>query len=191
MAIVQISRIQQRRGLEQDLPQLASGEFGWSTDTNRLYIGNGSIAENSPLPGENTEILTQYSIVNFTSGVTSTLANITANIGAISNSVSALQSTLPTNLTEIFGPTSSGTVTTITANNAVMTYTLVQGSYQRYGVLKMARYPGSTTVSYNEEYTETGTTDFVFSLNANTSQANVNYTTTTGTTLFYNVQSLS
>jgi hypothetical protein len=42
MAIVQISRIQHRRGLQQDLPQLASGELGWSIDERRLYIGNGT-----------------------------------------------------------------------------------------------------------------------------------------------------
>lgn len=35
-----ISRIQQRRGLKQDLPQpLRPGEIGFATDTNQLYIG--------------------------------------------------------------------------------------------------------------------------------------------------------
>ena len=43
MAIVQISQIQIRRGLNQDLPQLASGEMGWSTDSRQLYIGNGVV----------------------------------------------------------------------------------------------------------------------------------------------------
>ena len=60
MAIVQISRIQIRRGLQQDLPQLASAEMGWSLDTRQLFIGNGTIDEGAPTPG-NTEILTQYS----------------------------------------------------------------------------------------------------------------------------------
>lgn len=57
MAIVQISRIQQRRGLQQDLPQLASAEMGWSLDERRLYIGNGTIAEGAPTEGL-TQILT-------------------------------------------------------------------------------------------------------------------------------------
>ncbi len=57
MAIVQISRIQNRRGLKSDLPQLASGELGWSIDTGQLYIGNGTIAEGASEVG-NTEILT-------------------------------------------------------------------------------------------------------------------------------------
>ena len=60
MAIVQISQIQLRRGLEQDLPQLASAELGWSLDTRRLFIGNGTLAEGAPSEGL-TEILTEYS----------------------------------------------------------------------------------------------------------------------------------
>jgi len=62
MAIVSISKIQHRRGLQENLPQLSSGEIGWSIDTRRLYIGNGSLAEGAPAIG-NTEILTQYSDV--------------------------------------------------------------------------------------------------------------------------------
>jgi hypothetical protein len=60
MAIVQISRIQIRRGLNQDLPQLASAEMGWSLDTQQLYIGNGTTQEGAPSTGV-TEILTQRS----------------------------------------------------------------------------------------------------------------------------------
>jgi hypothetical protein len=60
MAIVQISRIQVRRGLQQDLPQLASGEFGWSLDQRKLYIGNGTLLEGAPTTGV-TQILTEYS----------------------------------------------------------------------------------------------------------------------------------
>ena len=60
MAIVQISRIQIRRGLQQDLPQLASAEMGWSLDTQRLFIGNGLPSEGAPATGV-TEILTNHS----------------------------------------------------------------------------------------------------------------------------------
>lgn len=60
MAIVQISRIQIRRGRKNagDIPQLASGEFGWAVDTQELYIGNGSVSEGAPFVG-NTKILTE------------------------------------------------------------------------------------------------------------------------------------
>lgn len=59
MAIVQISRIQIRRGLQQDLPQLASAEMGWSLDAQRLFIGNGLTTEGAPVTGV-TEILTEH-----------------------------------------------------------------------------------------------------------------------------------
>lgn len=61
MAVVQISRIQIRRGKSSvgtGFPQLASGEMGWAIDTQELYIGNGAVAEGSPAVG-NTKILTQ------------------------------------------------------------------------------------------------------------------------------------
>ena len=57
MPIVQISRIQHRRGKKTDLPQLAAGELGWSVDDQRLYIGNGTVADGAPAVG-NTEIMT-------------------------------------------------------------------------------------------------------------------------------------
>ena len=60
MAIVQISRITHRKGLIENLPQLAGGEFGWAVDSRRLFIGNGTLAEGAPVVG-NTEILTEYS----------------------------------------------------------------------------------------------------------------------------------
>jgi len=61
VAIVQISRITQRKGLAIDLPDpLAGAELGWATDTRRLYIGNGTTQEGAPVVG-NTEVLTEFS----------------------------------------------------------------------------------------------------------------------------------
>jgi hypothetical protein len=62
VAVVQISRIQVRRGQKNagaGLPQLSSGELGWAIDSRELYIGNGSVAEGAPAVG-NTKILTQF-----------------------------------------------------------------------------------------------------------------------------------
>ena len=71
MAVVQISRIQLRRG-RKDGPReaawngipgqdngvrLASAELAWCVDTQQLYIGNGETSEGAPEVG-NTEILT-------------------------------------------------------------------------------------------------------------------------------------
>ena len=61
MAIVQISRITARKGLEVDLPQpLAGGELGWAVDSRQLFIGNGTLEDGAPVVG-NTEILTEFS----------------------------------------------------------------------------------------------------------------------------------
>jgi hypothetical protein len=69
MPQVQISRIQHRRGKASDLPQLAAGELGWSVDQQKLYIGNGTVADGAPAVG-NTEIMTAGS-----SGFTTALSH--------------------------------------------------------------------------------------------------------------------
>ena len=51
MAITQISKIQVRRGLQQEIGQLATGELAWAVDTQRLYIGNGTLVEGAPVTG--------------------------------------------------------------------------------------------------------------------------------------------
>ena len=61
MAVVQISRIQVRRGQKNQgsgIPQLAGGEFGWAVDAQELFIGNGAVSEGAPAVG-NTKILTE------------------------------------------------------------------------------------------------------------------------------------
>lgn len=70
MAIVQVSKITHRKGLSDDLPQLAGAELGWALDDRKLYIGNGTLAEGAPAVG-NTEILTEYSdLLSMASGYT-------------------------------------------------------------------------------------------------------------------------
>lgn len=62
MAVVQISKIQVRRGQKNSgigVPQLSSAEFAWAVDTQELFIGNGSVAEGAPYVG-NTKILTEH-----------------------------------------------------------------------------------------------------------------------------------
>ena len=61
MAVVQISRIQVRRGRKNTgsgIPQLAGGELGWAVDAQELFIGNGAVSEGAPAVG-NTKILTE------------------------------------------------------------------------------------------------------------------------------------
>jgi hypothetical protein len=61
MSVIQISKIQVRRGLKNSgngVPQLSSAEFAWAVDAQELYIGNGSVTEGAPFVG-NTRILTE------------------------------------------------------------------------------------------------------------------------------------
>jgi hypothetical protein len=69
MAIVQISRITNRKGLQENLPQLAGAELGWAVDSRRLFIGNGTLQEGAPVIG-NTEILTEFSDITVVSDYT-------------------------------------------------------------------------------------------------------------------------
>jgi hypothetical protein len=62
VAVVQISKIQIRRGLKNSssgVPQLSSAELAWAVDSQELYIGNGSVAEGAPYVG-NTKVLTEH-----------------------------------------------------------------------------------------------------------------------------------
>ena len=71
MAILQISKIQQRSGNLVDLPQLDDAEFGWASDAKRLFIGKTT-------PNENIEVLTSYSTIDF-SQINGVVGNINVN----------------------------------------------------------------------------------------------------------------
>lgn len=77
MAIIQISKIQQRSGNIVDLPQLDEAEFGWATDVKRLYIGKTS-------PNENIEVLTSYSNISF-GQINGSYGNLNINDSTIAN----------------------------------------------------------------------------------------------------------
>lgn len=91
MAVVQISRIQVRRGQANQgtgIPQLAGGEFGWAVDTQELYIGNGAVSEGAPYVG-NTKVLTEHD--NFFDLV-ETYQYRPGSINTVSNGVQILRS---------------------------------------------------------------------------------------------------
>lgn len=195
MAILQISQIQVRRGLNQDLPQLASGELGWSLDTRQLYIGNGTLSEGAPTEGV-TEILTEYSAFNFTSGISSNVnvlqSNVTAinvNVGSLQDEITALQLGQFTSNSTTLLPGTSGSVTTLPMTNAFFNYSLVQGSAERSGSIRITN-DTTGTVLYEEEYAETAPTDVVFKVVPSGTQANVQYTTTSTTSLSWQIRTI-
>ena len=109
MAVVQISRIQVRRGQKNagaGLPQLSSGELGWAIDSRELFIGNGSVAEGSPAVG-NTKILTQYDDI-FSLADTYTYRVGDGYLQTGSSSASPIQRTLQARLDDIVSIKSFG-----------------------------------------------------------------------------------
>lgn len=126
MAIVQVSRITQRKGLQEDLPQpLASAELGWAIDERRLFIGNGSLAEGAPVVG-NTEILTEFSdILQFTTAYTykGEAAGYTVQTGASSGTPvsTSLQNRLDYYVSvKAFGATGDGSTDDTAAINRAL-----------------------------------------------------------------------
>jgi len=126
VAIVQISRITQRKGLATDLPQpLAGAEFGWAIDDRRLFIGNGTIEDGAPVIG-NTEVLTEFSdILGFTTAYTyeGAAAGYTAQTGPTIGApiTQSLQSRLDSYVVVTdFGATGDGTTDDTAAINRAL-----------------------------------------------------------------------
>jgi len=137
VAIVQISRITQRQGLLDDLPQpLAAAEFGWAVDQRRLFIGNGEIAEGSPVVG-NTEILTEFTdVLSLASAYTykGQAGGYTAQTGPTSGDPvsQSIQSRLDSYaVSTVFGATGNGdTDDTAAINRALFQMYCVQSNTQ-------------------------------------------------------------
>ena len=158
MAIVQISQIKHRRGTNENLPQLASAELGWSVDTRQLYIGNGTLAEGAPEVG-NTRILTEndlpavgvFVLADALTNNTSSNANITSN----SSSVLYFANTTP---------------------SVTVDYSIQRGADYKTGQLKIAS--NTTAVSYSDTFVESANIGVTLSVNMLGYVACVQYKTT-------------
>ena len=158
MAIVQISQIKHRRGTNENLPQLASAELGWSVDTQQLYIGNGTLEEGAPEIG-NTEILTVLSAAKGqipglpAAGTITMIDNTSADIATYNN----LQAFYP---------------------GILWNYTIVRDTDVRNGYLRISQAQG--VVAYDEEYTETNDIGVTFTVTGNvvSNTAVISYSTT-------------
>ncbi len=124
MAVVQISRIQVRRGQKNQgsgIPQLAGGEFGWAVDSRELYIGNGSVAEGAPAVG-NTKLITQHDDLFTLANTYTYLAGETVQTGGTPSS--PVKRTLQAALDEVvsvrsFGANGDGTDQTVAIQRAI------------------------------------------------------------------------
>lgn len=119
MAVIQISKIQVRRGKasENGIPQLSSAEFAWAVDDQVLYIGNGSVAEGAPFVG-NTRILTEYdNILELASSYQFGINNPSINLSV----PRSLQSKIDETAVSVvdFGALGNGVIDSIAFANAV------------------------------------------------------------------------
>jgi len=124
VAVVQISRIQVRRGQKNQgsgVPQLSGGEFGWAVDSRELYIGNGSVAEGAPAVG-NTKIITEHDDLFTLANTYTYLGGQTVQTGV--TSTAPVKRTLQDRLDELvsvkaFGAKGDGTDQTVAIQRAI------------------------------------------------------------------------
>lgn len=153
MAVVQISQIKHRRGVAENLPQLASAELGWAVDSQQLYIGNGTLSEGAPEIG-NTRILTENDLPGI---------GVVTQASALTNDTSA-NANIGGNL--LF----ANTTPSVTVN-----YSIQRGDDYKTGQLKIAHF--NTAVSYDDSFVETANIGVVLSVNMFSNLAAVQYTT--------------
>jgi len=160
MAILQISRIQSRRGLREDLPTLSSAELGWAIDTRELYIGNGDPGESSPMPGKNTRILTEFDLL----GNGQSIFDITLQGNVLSP-----------NLAVVIEPN---------LNSVIVNYSIVRDLDQRTGTMKISSNVNGTSVSYEDDYIESSNIGITLVPNVTilSGQISLLYTSTAGNT---------
>lgn len=173
MAVTQISKIQIRRGLQENLPQLSSAEMGWSIDEQRLFIGNGTLSEGAPMTGV-TEILTSqsmYSELALIESLEGNVANLSANITSIQSNIATIQSNLAIRTLTLSNNTTKGNIG-FTDISTLLEYSITRASATRFGFLKGAYLNGVPLL--DDEYTESADVGVTFGFTGNMFQ----YTTT-------------
>ena len=179
MAIVQVSRITNRKGLAENVPQLAGAELGWAIDERRLFIGNGTLQEGAPVIG-NTEVLTEYSDV-FAGRTQFSFGDYIVNAGTTA--------TLNNNAT-------TQTVFTIDANTIPafeVKYMIRRGVYTRTGtyiVVGSTDGTSGTLQTSDANAVQNGSTGVTFAVTESASTITFAYSTTnTGVTgtLYYSI----
>jgi hypothetical protein len=179
VAIVQVSRITNRKGLAENVPQLAGAELGWAIDERRLFIGNGTLQEGAPVIG-NTEVLTEYSDV-FSGRTQFSFGDYIVNAGTTA--------TLNNNAT-------TQTVFTIDANSIPafeVKYMIRRGVYTRTGtyiVVGSTDGTSGTLTTSDANPVQNGSTGVTFTVSESASTITFAYSTTnTGVTgtLYYSI----
>jgi hypothetical protein len=181
MAVTQISKIQIRRGLQENLPQLSSAEMGWSIDEQRLFIGNGTLAEGAPYTGI-TEILTaqsQYSELALIESLESNVGILSGNVATVESELVAVAGTIALNSITLLDAVPIPTVTEISLSSLAsrsIEYTIVRGTTSRVGSIQVTQLSG--TPLFQDNYVETASTGVNLNFVSNASNVTMTYTTT-------------
>lgn len=184
MAVITVSKIQVRSGLTTDLPALDTGEFGWCVDSQRLFIGKGTLAEGAPVTGV-TEVLTEYSAGIIGGALDAINANIAILNSEVANLIAATGNLVPATVTLLDNQSSIvniGNVSIDSLTSQVINYQVERSTSARVGTIGVTNYAGS--VSFEDNYSETTATGVTlyFTGNTITNTAVLGYTTTsTGT----------
>jgi len=186
VAITQISKIQNRRGLQENLPNLASGELGWAVDSRKLYIGNGTIEEGAPTTGV-TEILTQNSVLTYIVGNTAT-ANLAITL--TSNNPTPQGTAITVNNTTV-----NGMVVDYIMKRTIATFPEIRKGTLNVGFLNTG--VGGCRIAFDDSYVESANIGVELSFaNTSTTSGRVEYTTSNlygagnDVVLTYNIKSL-
>lgn len=180
MAVIQISKIQVRRGLQEELPQLSAGELGYSTDQRRLWIGNGLLGSPDYAPEiGNTEILTIFSPVG---AALSNIAVLEANVALIQQDVTELQAAVGAGLTHVWlanlTPSPQTAFTILGSYPSTVEYRIKQNGSNRIGKLSVTQ---TANIAYiQDEYTESTATDINLSATVTSGNIVIRYASTAG-----------
>jgi hypothetical protein len=173
MAVIEVAKLQVRSGLQENLPALDTGEFGWCVDTQRLFIGKGTLAEGAPETGV-TEITTEYSvasIINSFISLNANVANLSANVATLTSVVGNLAPVTTLLLNNTTASISAMTISS--ANSRIISYSIERNNALRIGSIKVTNF--ANVVSYDDDYSETTSTGIILSF-SNTNPVVMGYT---------------
>ena len=183
MAIVQISRIQHRSGLYENLPQLSKAEIGYAVDARRVFIGNGTLQDGAPATGK-TEILTEYSdILNLAN--TYTYKNTDAGYNPVTGGAKSQYNAVTYGASIYVAVGTNGNI--LTSSDGINWSNTTSGTTSNllgvaYGAGKFVAVGGNGTIIYSTDGTvwkQVGTqTDFISTKTYNANDL-VNYQGTT------------
>ena len=181
MAVITVSKIQVRSGLTTDLPALDTGEFGWCVDSQRLFIGKGTLAEGAPVTGV-TEILTEYSAGIIGGSLDAINANIAILNSEVANLIAASGNLTPVTVTLLDNQSSIVNIGNVILNSLtsqVINYQIDKSTAVRVGTIRVTNFEGSS-IAFEDNYSETAATGVTlyFTGNTVTNTAVLGYTTT-------------